>query len=161
MVNNFNPQEILKIAINVEANGEELYALLEGKAKDKKIKDMWKYLKDEEAGHHKTFQDILDNIGDYVVYEFSSGEYEAYLKAISSQYIFTQELIDKKTKELFASDIDAINFAINIEKDSILTYDALKGYILIEKQPVLNKIIEEEKRHLEKLTVLKEYVKEA
>ncbi len=102
---------------------------------------------------------MLNKIGDYIVYEFSPGEYEAYLKAISSQYIFTQELIEKKTKELFSSDDEALDFAIGIEKDSILTYNALREYVLTEKQPVLDKIIDEEKRHLAQLVMLKHELK--
>jgi len=49
----------------------------------------------------------------------SSDEYEAYLKAISSQYVFAQELIEKKIKELFSSGEETINFAIGVKKDSI------------------------------------------
>jgi len=65
---------------------------------------------------------MLEKAGDYIVYESNPGEYGAYLRAISSQYIFTQEVIEKKTKEPFASDAEAINFAIGMEKDpSLLT----------------------------------------
>ncbi len=38
----------------------------------------------------KPFHQMLDNIGEYIVHEFSLGEYEAYLRAIASEYILTQ-----------------------------------------------------------------------
>ncbi len=145
MSNVLSPQEILRIAVKVEERGENLYAVLEEKADSEKLKKLWKYLKEQEELHRQIFQNMLEKIGDYIVYEFSPGEYEAYLRAISSQYIITQALIEKKTRELFASDIEAIDFAIGIEKDSILTYTALRDYVLAEKQPVLDKVIEEEK----------------
>ncbi|MCK9615585.1 MAG: hypothetical protein M0R48_08780 [Candidatus Omnitrophica bacterium] len=156
MANIFSPQEILRIAIRVEENGKKLYAILEKKTGNEIMREVWAYLKDQEELHRKTFQAMLDNVGDYIVYEFSPGEYDAYIKAIAAGYIFTQELIEKKTKEGFKSDLEAIDFGIYIEKESILTYSALRGYILAEKHAVLDKVIDEEKNHLVKLTILKD-----
>jgi len=156
----FSPQEILKIAVNVEKNGRKLYEILEGRAKDEKTKNIWKYLKEQEETHIQTFEGMLDNIGSYIVYEFNPGEYEAYLRAIASEYIFTLEFIDKKIKEPALSDTEAVDFAVRIEKDSILTYSALREYILTEKQAVLDKVIEEEKKHLADLILLKTQMQE-
>ncbi len=155
----FNPQEILKIAVKVEENGKSLYETLQAKAKDEKLKDMWKYLKEQEENHIKIFKEVLSNIGDYIVYDFSLGDYDAYLRAIASEYIFTQELIEKKTKEVFTLDVEAIDFVIAIEKESILVYSALKEYIVTGKQSVLGKIIEEERKHLVQLTSMKKQIR--
>ena len=46
-----------------------------------------------------------------------------------------------------------------IEKESIITYSALKQYILPEKQSVLEKVIDEEKKHLVQLTMLRDTLK--
>ena len=156
MANIFSPQEILRIAVKVEENGKGLYEALESKTKNDKLKVIWRYLKEQEELHQKTFQEMLDNLGDYVVAEFTPGEYGAYLGAIAKSYIFTQSLIDKKRKELFKSDLEAIDFGIYIEKESILTYSALGRYILDAKRKVLEKVIEEEKKHLVQLTLLKD-----
>lgn len=155
MENVFSPQELLKIAVGVEENGKSLYEILENKAKDEKIKAIWKYLKEQEEIHRQIFKQMLDDVGSYIVYEFSPGEYDAYLKAIASSYIFTQELIKKKIKELFNSELEAVDFGIYIEKESILALSALKEYITSDKKAVLNKIIAEERKHLVCLTSLK------
>ncbi len=160
MTNIFSPQEILRIAVKVEERGENLYAALEAKSTNDKLKKLWKYLKEQEDLHRQIFQEMLEKVGDYIVYEFNPGEYESYLRAISSQYIITQELIEKKTEELFASDMEAIDFAIGIEKDSILTYTTLRDYVLSEKQSILDKVIREEKKHLAQLFLLREENKE-
>ena len=156
MAANFSPQEILKIAIKVEENGKKLFGILEEKAKDEKIKSVWRYLKEQEDVHRKVFQEMLDNVGDYIVYEFSPGEYEAYVKAIAASYIFTTRLVERKIKDGFSSDQEAVDFGIHIEKESILTYTALREYVQTAKQAVLDKVIKEEKNHLVKLTALKE-----
>ena len=158
MTDAFNPQEILKIAINVETNGEKLYEALENKTTDEKIKDMWHFLKEQEVAHREVFTEMLNNQGDYIVNEGVSGEFESYVRAIASEYIFTQELVDKKREDLFNTDLKAIDFAIYIEKESIVIYSAFKEYISTQKQPVLDKVIAEERNHLVKLTLLKDYL---
>jgi rubrerythrin len=159
MANIFSPQEMLRIAVKVEENGVKLYGSFEAKTKDAKIKGVWHYLKEQDDLHRKIFQDMLEKVGDFVVYEFSPGEYEAYMRAIASQYIFVPETIAKKTKEAFKSDLDAVDFGIFIEKESIFTYSALREYIVTTKQPILDKIIDEEKKHLIDLTLLKDSLK--
>ena len=159
MRNIFNPQEIVKIAINIEENGKKLYEALEDKAKDRKLKSMCKYLKEQEEVHRQIFQEMLDNIGEYIVHEFSPGEYEAYLRAIATEYIFTQEIINGKVKEGFCSDLEAVEFGIFVEKESILTYSALREYMLAGKGAVLDKVIGEERKHLIDLIVLKDFLK--
>lgn len=159
MANIFSPQDILRIAIKVEENGQNLYQALENKETDKKLKELWRYLKEQEVEHRKIFQEMLDKVGDYIVYEFSPGEYSAYMKAIASSYIFTQNLIEEKTKKLFKDSQEAIDFGIYIEKESILTYTAFKDYVLTDKQPVLQRVIDEEKKHLIRLSLLKEELK--
>jgi rubrerythrin len=158
-MNIFSPQEILRIAIKVEENGKKLYDDLVKKAKENKTEELWKFLAGQEDLHRKIFQDMLDKVGDYIVDEFSPGEYANYIRAIACEYIFTPQIIADKTKGGFKSDIEAIDFGISIEKDSILTYSALKAYILSEKQPILEKVIEEERNHLVKLTLLKDQLK--
>jgi rubrerythrin len=160
MENIFNPQEILRIALKVEENGKKLYQILEQRSNNQKVKEIWHYLMEEEERHRNVFAKMLDKVGDYIVYEYSAGEYQAYIKAIASQFIFTQELIKEKTNQLFKSESEAVEFGIHIEKDSIFTYQALREYVLTDKQLVLDKVIEEEKTHLVRLTLLKESLKQ-
>jgi len=156
MANIFSSQEILRIAVKVEENGRGLYGALESNTKKGKMQEVWKYLKEQEEMHRKVFQEMLDNTGDYIVDEFNPGEYNAYLKAVASGYIITQELIEKKTKQLFSSELEAVEFGIYVEKESILTYSALRDYVLKKKQSVLGKVIDEEKKHLVQLTLIKD-----
>ncbi|MDD5584035.1 MAG: ferritin family protein [Candidatus Omnitrophica bacterium] len=159
MANIFSPQEILRIATKVEENGKVLYGNLEKKTNDKALQQTWKYLKEQEELHRATFQKMLDNIGDYVVNEFSPGEYNAYVTAIASEYVFTQGLITEKIKKGFSGDLEAVEFGIYIEKESIITYSALRDYIMTEKQAVLDNVIAEERKHLVNLTSIKSTLK--
>ena len=157
-MNKFSPHEVLRIAVAVENSGRIFYEYLENNAKDEKVKEVFRVLKEEETLHGKLFQQMLENRHDYMIYEFSVYEYEDYVKAIASMYVSTQELIENKINDPFNSEIEAIDFAIEMEKDSILTYFSLIDYLLPVKQPVLYKVIDEEKKHLVKLSWLKNYL---
>lgn len=155
MAQQYDPGEILKIAVEVEKNGKDLYEVLALESQDEKIKEIWSYLKKQEELHQKVFQEMLDNQKDYLVFEFSPGEHQAYLGAVASEYIFTQDLIKKFINRRFENDNQAIDFGISVEKISILTYTTLRDYIKRDKRVVLDKIIKEEKNHLVQLESLK------
>ncbi|MCK5706429.1 MAG: ferritin family protein [Candidatus Aureabacteria bacterium] len=151
----FSPQEILKIAIDVENNGITLYSSLAEKATDDKLKKMWTFLKEEEVKHAKFFQEMLDNAGDYIEDAFGNDEYEKYILAVASQYIFIKELMDEKISIGFKSDLEAVQFGIDVEKETILTYSAFKEYVKDSRKTVLDKVIDEEKKHFIALVSLK------
>lgn len=151
----FSPAEIIRIAVNVEKSGQKLFSLLEQKTADDQVKNIWRYLKDQEETHRQIFQQMLDETEEHVVEDYSPGEYSAYLRAIASEYIVTRDLIEKKITESFARDIDAVNFGIFIEKESILTYGALRDYVKPQKQKQIDNVIAEEKKHLVNLCSIK------
>jgi rubrerythrin len=155
MANIFSPQEILRIAVRVEENGAKLYETLGMRAINPTTKAMWNYLKEQDALHRVIFMDMLDKVGDFVINEVYPGEYSAYIHAVASEYVFMPELISRKITGGFSSELEAIDFGITIEKESIFTYTSLKGYLATAKQPIIDKIIEEEKGHLVQLVDLK------
>ncbi|MBN2483499.1 MAG: hypothetical protein JXD21_04785 [Candidatus Omnitrophica bacterium] len=154
----FSPAEIVRIAVNVEKNGQILFGLLEQKAADKKIRDLWRYLREQEIVHQKIFEDILAHTDTYIVDDYNPGEYAAYVRAIASEYIITQRLIERKTTQLFPSDLEAIDFGILIEKESILTYTALRDSVKTAYQETIDKVIAEEKKHLVNLCAIKKTI---
>jgi rubrerythrin len=158
MENKWSPQEILKIAAKVESQGQKLYAALESNTEDVKIKQIWNFLKQQEMVHRQIFEDMLTNAGGLIIHEFGNGEYDAYMQAIALEYIITLKMIEEKVKTKFASDLAAVDFALSMEKESVLVYTALKEYINKDKQHILEKIINEEKKHLVQLTNLKQII---
>jgi rubrerythrin len=159
MENIFRPQEILRLAVRVEENGVKFYRMLEAKATELKIKKVFTFLKEQDDQHRKKFQDMLMQVGDFIVDEQYPGEDQAYIKAIAAEYVFTPDIIAGRIKSGFAQDAEAIDFALFIEKESIFTYTALKSYVLAPKQYILDAIIEEEKDHVVKLVELKLSIK--
>ncbi|MCF7869917.1 MAG: ferritin family protein [Candidatus Omnitrophica bacterium] len=159
MENQFDPQEILKISIKVEEAGAKLYDKLSEQTDNKEVKKVWDYLKRQEVEHKKIFSDILNKAGDYIVYELNSGEYDNYIRAIAAEYIFSPQLIEEKLKQDFKDDLEAVNFGISIEKESILVYSSFKEYMKVERRELIDEVINQEKKHYTDLVNLKQTLK--
>jgi rubrerythrin len=159
MENQFSPQEILKISIKVEEAGAKLYDKLSEQTDNKEVKKVWDYLKEQEIEHKKIFFNILSQVGDYMVYDLNPGEYNNYIRAIASEYIFSSQLIEEKLGQDFKDDLEAVNFGISIEKESILVYTSFKEYMKTEKKELIDQVIEQEKKHYTDLVNLKRSLK--
>ncbi|MCF7874129.1 MAG: ferritin family protein [Candidatus Omnitrophica bacterium] len=159
MENQFSPQEILRISIEVEEIGAKLYDKLSKKTDNPEAKKIWDYLKEQEVEHKKIFSQILAKAGDYIVYELKPGEYDNYIRAISSEYIFSPQLIEEKLRQDFKDDLEAVNFGISIEKESILVYTSFKEYMKAERKELIDQVIEQEKKHYTDLVNLKKTLK--
>ncbi len=159
MENQFNPQEILKISVEVEEAGAKLYGKLEQQTKNEKVKGVWRYLKDQEVEHKKIFSDILNQAGEYIVYDLNPGEYQNYIRAISSEYIFTSGLIEEKTKKGFENDLEAVDFGISIEKESIFVYTSFKEYMKTGRKELIDRVVDQERKHYANLVDLKKTLK--
>jgi rubrerythrin len=156
--NIFAPDEVLKLAIEIEKNGQEFYASMANKVKDEKLKDTLNLLANEEEKHKKVFEDILESLGETEVVETYAGEYQAYMKALADECVFTQDILKKKKDEGFDKTVDLLDFALRIEKDSIILYSEMKENLL-GNQDVLDKVIEEERKHFIMISELKEQYK--
>jgi len=154
MTEHFEPQKVLEIALKVKESSKKLYEALSLKSSGS-LKNLWDYLSQDSELHSKVLKEMTQDSEAYVIYELSSGEYDAYLGEIIPSFRYTQEIIVRKTRELFVSDLEAVEFAIYVTIESILVYSALKNYIVPDKLDIFNKIIGDEKKHLTKLNLVK------
>ncbi|MCM8801284.1 MAG: ferritin family protein [Candidatus Omnitrophica bacterium] len=151
----FEPSEILEFAIRIEENGERFYRQISKRFKPKEVKETFNYLADEEVKHKKIFENMLSKIEDYQPPQSYPEEYFLYLRAYADEHIFTKEkqaqVMAKKIKNIK----EAIDFALQIELDSILYYLEAKNLVSTDQVSILNKVIDEEHRHYLKLSEMK------
>ncbi|MCF7908469.1 MAG: hypothetical protein K9L86_06335 [Candidatus Omnitrophica bacterium] len=160
MSEQFNPQKILEIAFKVKYNLAKLYEALGQKTINSELRDLWADLEQDNLMYSKVLSEMRDDPEGYVVYELVSGEYDPYLKDIIPSFLYAQEMIEKKTRELFEKDLDAVEFAIYITIKVILVYSTLKDQITPLKLDIFNKIVGDEKKHLSKLNLVKKKLME-
>ncbi len=154
----FEAKEIFKFAIRIEENGEKFYRFASKLTEDEEIKDMFNYLADEELKHKDIFTNLLSDITKDVSFNNYSDEYMDYLRCYVDNVIFTDEQL--KTQEKEVDDVpSAIKFAMQRELDSILYYHEVEKLIADNKRPLIEKIIEEERKHYATLSDMKANLK--
>lgn len=151
MGNLLNISEVVEFAVYIEKNGYKFYVETMKKFADKRLMELFQYLADEEFKHEGMFKKLLEKVGNFTKPESYPGEYEAYMKdflkthALSNDDVLKQKIESIKTKE------DAVNVALDFEKDSIVLFSMLRGFIEDDKTQVVDIIIKEEIQHILKI----------
>jgi rubrerythrin len=147
----FNVSDIVEMGIQIEKNGKEYYAEVMGCAKSEKTKDIFRFLGNEEEKHINYFENLLASLEKEEMAESYPGEYHEYIEHLSGLHIFTKKGAGKTTACKMKSDKEALETAAGLEKDTILFYHEMKTFISGKDKEVIEKIIQEEQKHLSKL----------
>lgn len=158
MSNIFNASEIYQFAIRIEENGEKFYRLMVEKLDESKVKELFTLLADEEVIHKKTFKEMLSQIENYEPPESYPGEYFEYLRAYVDNVLFSINKFDADIEKINTS-LEAIHFAIEKELDSVLYYQEMRNFVHTHQKKLIENIIEEERRHVVKLSEIKREMK--
>ncbi len=151
----FSGRELIDIAIGIERKGASYYDSLAKSTKDVMARGAYKYLSDKEREHIEVFQNMLSSVDEYQPPETYTEEYALYLKALVDSAVFSDDQVAREMAQRVGSDAEAIQIALNAEKDSILFYSGMRDLVRRSDREVVDKIIAEEKSHLMQLSDLK------
>ncbi|MDD5617622.1 MAG: ferritin family protein [Candidatus Omnitrophica bacterium] len=154
----FTTSEIVEIGIRIEENGRDFYKTLLSKTENKKAKEIFKFLAEEEKRHITTFQGILDKLDKYESTDSYPGEYLSYLTTLAGEYVFTKKDVGVKIAKDAKGDKEAIDLGIGFEKDSIVFYEGIKNIVSADRHKVIEELILQEEGHLKRLSELKEEI---
>lgn len=137
--------DLLGVALKIEGSGYTYYSKL-SQISSGKTKELFEELANDERAHAKTFEEILKGFKDKSKAPLNEEE-------VGYATTYAQEIIFPKLKddEVPSSLKEALKKAIEVEKDSIIFYNEIKS--LVPNLDALIKIIEEEQKHLRKLTI--------
>jgi rubrerythrin len=147
----FEPSEVFQFAIRIEEGGEKFYRTMAEKLQDAEVKSLFSALADEEVKHKKIYEGMVSKIEEYEPIESYPGEYFSYLRAYADNIIFTPKKMQEEMNRIKDAS-SALKFAIDRELDSILYYQEVKNLVPKNQRDLIDKIIEEERRHFMKLT---------
>lgn len=154
----FRASEIFKFAIRIEENGERFYRHAVEVTEDNNSKEMFAYLADEENKHKKMFKNLTSRMEEYTPFESYPGEYLAYLRSFIDKIIFANEEFDREIREI--KDISsALDFGIQRELDSLLYYYEMRRFVPKSQHKLIDKIIDEERKHFSQLSELKKKIR--
>jgi len=150
----FKATEIVEMAIQEERNGVAYYEAFVRKTADPAIKEFAQRMAEEERRHEREFTQIRDQLGAYVPAETYLGEYLAYVRALVNDRFLPDE---GKAKEVVAKardDRQVVENALRFEKETLLFFTELKGFVPKRHGPVIDQLIDEERQHIADLSGL-------
>lgn len=151
----FAPGELINIAIGIERSGITFFDIMARTTDAEMARDIFEEFVRMEREHLNIFQNMLVEIGNDQPPETLTPEYSKYLQALIDDAVFTNDAVMSEAVTQADSDIKALEVGISAEKDSILFYQALKDVLPRRTIPVIDRIISEEKSHLQQLTAIK------
>ena len=125
----YNADEIFRIGMEVEENGEAFYAAAAEVETDEEAKAMMEYLRDQEAAHRRIFAEMREqlpaNAKPEGVYD-PDGQMAAYLEAIAHSHVFTDQTQAADLARECEAAVDVLNVALQFEKDTVLLFQTMK-----------------------------------
>ena len=150
MLYDFNANEILQMAEQIEKNGADFYRKSSEKIQDPESKKLLLNLAEMEDQHEQTFAALRSKLSaeEKVQTVFDpEGETVRYLKALADSKVFFEKTIDTYSME------GILKEAITAEKDSILFYLGIKDLVPESLgQNRIDEVIKEEMAHIHLLT---------
>ncbi len=145
----FSAKEIIELAIKIEKNGEAVYRSAIEEVPNPELVPLLEWMADEEVKHANWFAELKHNLETKNENPFVEEMGHELFNEMLGDKNFSLKDVDFATIEEID---DLIETFIEFEKDSIIFYEVLKPFV---EDPVvreyLNKIIDEEKHHIELL----------
>ena len=148
----FQAADIVELAMQVEKSGETFYRAVAGKVQSTASRELFEYLAGQEVIHYQVFSKLSQTVQDN---PFMTDEewalYVDYLNGTVQSAFF--EGADKALAlaETVTDERQAIQMAIGFEKETLLFFYDLRDRIPDKDRPFVEKIVDEEKRHIRRL----------
>ena len=146
----FSAREVVEAAVEKEKKRKGFYAAVAELSADQEMKDLFKFLTEEEGRHVAAFARIRDSLpegGDSGEY---SADMDAYMDSVIDERLYSR--ID--SKEFVQQAIDARNvfsLAIGFEKDAILYFREFIPYLSESDRMIVQELVDQEKEHIRRL----------
>jgi rubrerythrin len=148
----FQAADIVELAMQVEKSGEAFYRAIASKAQSPETRDLFQYLADQEVIHYQVFDKLSQAVRDNPF--MTDEEWELYLDYLSGTVqsaFFEGPDVALALAETVTDERQAIQVAIGFEKETLLFFYDLRDRIPDKDRPFVDKIVDEEKRHVRRL----------
>ena len=156
----FNADEIFEMAVEIERNGAKFYREAAANTSDEQTKKMLLDLADMEQGHLSIFEQMRQSLTDAqkeaTIFD-PDNEAAMYLRTMADAH--GSEGLKSPAEKLTGNESirEIIEIALNSEKDSVIFYFGLKGFVPVKAgRDKVEAIIKEELAHI---TILNKQLK--
>jgi rubrerythrin len=143
-------KEVVEMAVEMERMGCAFYETMAARfAKNAEIGELFTALANDERVHEKMFRELLAKMPG-IANPRTKDDSIAFLRImVLPETMLTEQDAQARLHQI-QTPRDAVDRALRVEKDTFAYYEAMKD--IFGKHEALEKIIEEEKRHIIKLT---------
>ncbi|MEO0084056.1 MAG: ferritin family protein [candidate division WOR-3 bacterium] len=153
----YSPIEVIEMAIKIEERGNKFYLNASKKTKSTPLKTLFNFLAAEELKHQKTFKALSKLVNQEIQsLPYNWDEASRYLQAITDSKFFLSESNPMSYLNRIKTEISLLKYAIEFEKETLLFYYEIKNFVKDEHKSLVDKIIDQEKQHIKKLSIMKE-----
>jgi len=142
--------EIIKVAIEIEKNGYHFYTEAAKLTRRKSVAELFRNLAQEEIQHQAFFEGLAKLVSSCETNKTAPPD--EYLSAIADASIIQQKRGMKAIAEKRLTDQEALDIAVQVEKNAILYYTELLRFVTEKEKGMVEELVAEEKKHLTTLT---------
>ena len=146
----YSAYEIVKVAIEIEKNGYQFYRKAANLTRSSPVAELFRSLAEEEIQHQAFFEGLAKLISHKENAEITPPD--EYLSAIADASIIQQKRGLKLIAEKRLTDQEALDIAVQVEKNAILYYTELLRFVTEKEKGMVEELVAEEKKHLTTLT---------
>jgi rubrerythrin len=152
----FNAGEVFKVAVQIEENGRRFYEESRENIEIAEVKELFSDLAQQEIDHKRKFETLLGQLPPEstvsTVWD-PENEIDRYIKEMAGGHVFVSSADVENRIGRIRDAADALNLAIEFEKDSILFFLSLEEAMSGKKdQELIKNLVKEEQEHLRRLT---------
>ena len=143
----FSPEDVVRLAVDIEKKGQAFYEELIESFDNPEIREIFQMMLNEEENHEYLFNDFLEKYTKDTVRKSFEEEGRGKIEALAASHLFVRnEKIEEKINQI-TSPIEAIELAIEFEKDSVVFFTGIKEYVFEDEYGVIEKLAKEEMLH--------------
>lgn len=153
----YSGREIIEMAIQIEKKGAEFFDVIAKISRQPKVKNILQRMAEHEREHIKVFESLKakDNILQNESSINNWKQVSPYFRSLIETKVIPDSSEGEDLSKELQDEIGAIHIAISFEKDNILFYQEIRDMVLEQEQRILDKLILEEKDHIQRLAELK------
>jgi rubrerythrin len=144
--------EIVEIAVRLEENGEAFYKMAAQGAKDAGVKVLFEDLAIQEQHHRRAFAQMGRGGVELALSPEQWDEFQAYTGALLQQSFFAKPEGALSQAAEAADERQALQAALGFEKETLLFFHELREVVRGTAQQTVERIVQEEKRHILRLS---------
>lgn len=154
MANLFCASEVIEITIEARKRGFEFYKEVAKKTKTPDVKETFNWLAMQEDKQINKLKEILTKIEVCQPFELYPDEYSMYVQALLNRHTFNG-IKKKDLLKKIKTNADAVDTAIEYEKDSLLILHEMKNFVRKPELKIINELIKSTQNEINRLNNLK------